>query len=97
MSMKTSKRTKSPLAGRQSRKFNVRFEYNGRVLDEKFETVYDAFVTFKPETIKNKIFFRAECGTRKVERTLFAPFARRIFFNDSATRIFTRNVERAIT
>ena len=76
--------------------FKVNLKYLDQDQEGEFENMYDALKALGPKTIKNRVILSVERNGRRYGRVLFAPHARRVFLNDMAMRIISRNIERAL-
>ncbi len=77
--------------------FNVKIQsVNGLEVDCNTDDLEKTLLEYKPFIIKGKTVIVVEKGDKKVEKLLFVPQARRLFYNNFALKIFARNIQRAL-
>lgn len=81
---------------KEEKTYKIHFTYLDEVKEGSFDSVFEGLKEFSPKTIKNRVILVVDKSGRKYNRVLFAPHARRIFFNENALQIFSRNVQRAL-
>jgi len=68
----------------------------GKEVEMTTDSLEKAFDNFKPISITGKVIVNVSRIGKSVNRILFAPMARRTFFNNYALKLFIRNIERSL-
>lgn len=79
------------------KKFNVTLKsVDGMEINCDTDDIEETLKEFRPEFITGKIIVTVYRDKKKVEKLLFAPEARRTFFNLFALKVLARNLTRAL-
>jgi len=74
------------------KKYSVTMQLNGIVLTEKADTVDEALLALKPDTLLTEVYVTATDGKEVAERRLSLQMAKRVFTDDTTRQVFAQNL-----
>lgn len=68
----------------------------GSSINTDTDNLEKSIAEFQPQFIKGSVILKVNCGDKKYEKLIFAPAARRLFYNGFSRKILARNIERVL-
>jgi hypothetical protein len=72
--------------------FHVSIQMNEEVFESETEDLREAILSLNPPTIKTKVKFKVTWHGKEVNKLMFVPQARRVFFNRMSAEFFAVNI-----